>query len=384
MSTKNSCTRARRCGQHFLKSAALRDFTLAHVAEMTEDEAHELLINHRWGGRDRIACPSCGGVGAHYYVRKGRRWRCKFSECGDYFTVFSNTVFQDRKLSHKKILMAIVVFVTFSNGISYDHFSGLLDIQIKTAQVLLGKLREVLLRTRSIGKLAVFAQIDGGHFGGRPRHGRVRRVENNAIQEHVQTMLTKKTKQPVQTVKANMKRRIKKRRVVMVMREVSLAPGDGAIRTIVEITDSENEIAAMSLASRYIKPGTLIMSDENPAYNQFSKHFQHLTVEHAKEFATIDGTNSNQAESYFSRLRRYVLGVSHRIEPKYLMDIATEMAWREDVRRMTYEERFTDILHRLFRCGKSKYWTGYWQGYNRPGEIVWCSQTLNSVVRKLD
>lgn len=149
------------------------------------------------------------------------------------------------------------------------------------------------------------------------------------------------------------------------------------------MADTETENYALSLALKYIEPGSTVMTDESPAYNQLSKYFDHKTVEHAKEFATIDGVNSNQAESFFSRLRRHEYGVSHRIEPKYLFDIATEMAWREDVRHKTYKERISELLQAIFTNSKSIDWAGYWQGFNRPGEITWSPSTSASHIRKL-
>jgi hypothetical protein len=76
-----------------------------------------------------------------------------------------------------------------------------------------------------------------------------------------------------------------------------------------------------------------------------------------------------------------VLGVSHRIEAKYLLDIATEMAWREDVRRLTYGERLHLLLDAIFSTGRSKYWRGYWQGCKRPGELVWSPDDNKPIIR---
>ena len=39
-------------------------------------------------------------------------------------------------------------------------------------------------------------------------------------------------------------------------------------------------------------------------------------------------------KSYFSRLRRAEIGIHHRISGKYLNPYASEMAWREDHRRV--------------------------------------------------
>ena len=56
-------------------------------------------------------------------------------------------------------------------------------------------------------------------------------------------------------------------------------------------------------------------------------------VNHSVEFKSEDGGCTNQAESYFSRLRRAEFGVHHRISGHRLQAYADEMAWRENHRR---------------------------------------------------
>lgn len=264
-----------------------------------------------------------------------------------------------------------------------DHMANILGIQHKVAQVFIGKLREVIMRSQEIAKLTKNVHMDGGHFGGRPRHGRIRRVPVEEVQDHVVNKLMRKTKQPTKTAIANHVRRIKKRRLVFALTQISENQFEGGIRTIVAVADSENEEAAMSLALKHIEPGAAVMTDENPAYNQLGKFFDHHTVEHSKEFATIDGINSNQAECYYSRLRRHVIGVSHRIEPKYTLDTASEMAWRHDVRRMSQRKRLADLLKRINTSGLSRHWRGYFQGCNRPGEMIWSPEEGKNIIRKL-
>jgi hypothetical protein len=252
-----------------------------------------------------------------------------------------------------------------------------MKVQQKTAQAFVGKIRESIWGSRPQIKFEGTVQIDGGHFGGRPRHGRIRTKSNAMITAHVEEQLLKKKKRKGRS-SANW-RRFQKRRVVMVLRELHPDPKMGATKTIVAISMSENETDAIQLARAYIKPGSLVMTDENPAYNQLSCWYDHRTVRHAVEFSTVDGINDNQAESYFSRLRRYVKGVSHRVEPKYLADIAIEMAWREDMRRKTEGQKLDFFLKAAFSHGLSKWWRGYWQGFKRDGELLW-SATSASVV----
>jgi hypothetical protein len=49
---------------------------------------------------------------------------------------------------------------------------------------------------------------------------------------------------------------------------------------------------------------------------------------------------TNQAESFFSRLRRAEIGTHHHISGRYLSAYASEMAWREDNRRVSNGEQY--------------------------------------------
>lgn len=356
--------------QHFLKSAKLRDFTLFDVSNLSEDECFFLFSKFRWKSELQQICPHCGVIDAHYFRQQRKQWRCK--HCDGYFSVTTRTPFEDHKLPFKKMLLGIMMFIHEANGISLHKLARVMDIQIKTAQSFVGRLRESIFFNQPTEQMSGTIQMDGGYFGGRPRHGRVRKKNDvKAITAYVDGKLSgdqSRQKPRSKNATANWVRR-KKRRVVMVLREIYPEKGLGAKRTIVAISKSENEVHAMKLATTYVAQGAKFMTDENAAYNQLSKHFEHETVQHAIEFSTLDGVNDNQAESFFSRLRRYVLGVGHRIEPKYLADIAVEMAWREDVRRKTEREKLDALLSAVFARGLSRWWRGYWQGYSRDGEL---------------
>lgn len=88
----------------------------------------------------------------------------------------------------------------------------------------------------------------------------------------------------------------------------------------------------------------------------------HQTVWGTLQEHTVEESKTvKQAEAFFSRLRRYYLGISHKCEPKYLADIAWEMAWREDVRRKTEGEKSAHLLKTTSANGRSIKWRGYWQ-----------------------
>ncbi|NQD37788.1 IS1595 family transposase [Permianibacter sp. IMCC34836] len=377
--------------QHYLLSAKARDFSLRDIDKMSEDDAWWRFVESRWGGRDQQGCPGCGVFDRHYAIRTRKQWRCK--HCTRTFSVTSGTVFADRKLSFKDILRADFLFAASAKGISHVALATQMGVAYKTAMVLAHKLREALYHSRDTSPLSGEIHIDGGHFGGKPRRPRVRnrKPSTEELQAHIMGRRRKgKNAQPdlpemsmeserhpkngqhrkrVGLSKLNQRKK-ENRRIVFVLREIHPEPGHGAQRTRVSVGLSENEKNAMALAQRYIAPGSTVHSDENPAYFRFDGLYTHRTVEHSKEYATEDGIHQNQAESYFSRLRRYEYGVGHQIRKRYLALYANEMAWREDYRRHSVGVRFNKLLQQTLQVGYSKWWRGYWQGYKLPEELL--------------
>jgi len=70
---------------------------------------------------------------------------------------------------------------------------------------------------------------------------------------------------------------------------------------------------------------------------------------------------TNQAESYFSRLRRAEIGTHHHISGRYLHAYAREMAWREDHRRKPNGTLFMLVAGVAMAAPVSRQWKGYWQ-----------------------
>ena len=70
---------------------------------------------------------------------------------------------------------------------------------------------------------------------------------------------------------------------------------------------------------------------------------------------------TNQAESFFSRLRRAKIAIHHRIAGPYLNAYASEMAWREDHRRVSNGVQYLMAADAALKHPVSRQWKGYWQ-----------------------
>lgn len=86
------------------------------MASVSEDEPREVFVKLRWPTTDgEAACPGCGCLGCYHLATK-RKWRCK--GCGYDFSVTSGTIFADRKMPVRDLLLAIYKFVIAAKGLS--------------------------------------------------------------------------------------------------------------------------------------------------------------------------------------------------------------------------------------------------------------------------
>ncbi len=336
---------------------------------MTEEQCFWKFVQLRWGSQDTVPCRKCGTVDRPYARVDRGQLRCR--HCDHHFSPLSWTVFADRKMSFKKMLLAVCLFTASAKGIPALFLSRVLDVQAKTASVFVGKLRECLLLQADNDILQGVVEADGGHFCGKPRKGRVRfKTTAGDIEAKLTAKLNGEKaprRKPRSKAEARNWARRQLRRIVMVVRETAM-PGSGASKTRIAIGYAENAKVAEAVMREMVKPGSVLMTDENAAYIPLAAFYDHKSVQHSVEFSTDDGINENQAESFFSRMRRAEYGTYHGFRPKYLHDYAQEFAWREDTRRMTENEKLVDLSSRIFGNGLSRWWRGYWQGFHRPGE----------------
>ncbi len=312
--------------QHFLLSAKARTLSLTAIMRMSDDEAHSRFQAIRWadnGGEP--FCPRCEFTGIYTYAAR-RIWKCK--ECGHQFSVTSGTIFASRKLPIRDYLAAICLFVNAVKGISALQLGRDLDVQYKTAYVMAHKIREAIGSVQAQGELEGVVEIDGAYFGGHVRQENVKAERSDRRLE----------------VPA-------KRQSVVVARQ-------RGGRTLAVVVAKEAD--AGPFIRRSVKPGTVVHADEASGWDRLHAHYEMRRINHSIAYSK-DGACTNQAESFFSRLRRAEWGQHHHISGKYLAAYAVEMAWREDNRRKpngTLHEAATGaaLAHPV-----SRVWAGYWQ-----------------------
>ena len=92
--------------QHFLLSSKARTLSSYEIAQLSEEEAYDLLCELRRGGKEFITCPKCGVQHKPYYISTRKQWRRK--HCNHTFSVTSGTIFANRKKPTKVYLYALM------------------------------------------------------------------------------------------------------------------------------------------------------------------------------------------------------------------------------------------------------------------------------------
>ena len=340
---------------HYLLSSKSKTLSLKHIFRLSEDEAFQLLKANRWGNPDNIhdvCCPHCGIRHNAYFLQSRKRWCCKY--CKRHFYITTNTAFAFHKLPFVDILAAILLFANEVKGISAITMSRHLNINYKTAFVLCHKLREALFKTRDLTPLQGEIHEDGTLINYKLRKANFKK------NQHKQR--DKKTNYP--------KLRPTKRFIISLNQRAS---NDetlwGSNRTIVAMDYTENAKTILALNHQFVKQGSDIMCDENPAYKGLDFHYTRWSVNHDLCYSA-KGINNNLAESFNARFRDLHRGVHHKCDNKYALHYANQAAFMSDNRQKSNGELFSDILKRCLWVLPLREWVGYWQGNHRTQELI--------------
>jgi hypothetical protein len=234
----------------------------------------------------------------------------------------------------RSYVMVIAIFANEVKGKSMLAMSRDLGTQYKTAFVLAHKMREAMsaeVRSNAIGGEGKRAEVDGGYFGGyvKPANQKENRVDRR-------------------------KRRNQsgKRKVGVVIRERGGKTLPGVFR---------NEADALTFIRQRVAPQTTLYADE--AACSLASRFTLHRINQQEVYSLGDEaqTHTNNAEGFFSRMRRGEIGHHHHVAGPYLLRFAQEAAWREDHKRAPNGWQVDRIVARAMANKPSVDFCGYWQ-----------------------
>lgn len=112
---------------------------------------------------DGFICSECGCT-EYYFDKKRRCYECK--ECHKKHYLFANTIFQDNKLDLYKLILGLYLFFVQNKGISGSDMAHQIDVNVKTARLLIRKCRILMAYSNNKHQLdAMFYEVDTIYIG---------------------------------------------------------------------------------------------------------------------------------------------------------------------------------------------------------------------------
>ncbi len=275
---------------------------LTTVSKLTEDDAREALERIRWP--DGPICPHCGCAEGHtkFKGKKHRKgvWKCN-KGCAEQFTVTCNSVMEASHLPIRIWLMAFAIMCSSKKGVSALQLQRQLGLgSYRSAWHLCHRIRHAMLQEPLKGLLQGVVIADETYVGGKPRRG-----------EKGKTVGRGTNKTPV----------------------VALVERGGRARSW-PITYVNSKTLKRAI-SENVDPSATIHTDEFTSYKGIGKHFAggHHIVTHSKGEYWRDGVSTNDAEAYFSLLKRGIMGSFHHVSKKHLHRYCNEFSFRWNHRK---------------------------------------------------
>ncbi len=298
------------------------DRDTAPLYRMTEDEARAFLEKIRWP--EGAACPHCGSTNVAALQGKAHRpgvYKCREKGCRKQFTVTVGTIFQGSKIALRDWVYAFARMCASKKGVSAKQLERELGLQYRSAWFMCHRIRHAMDQEPLKGLLQGVVEVDETYVGGRPRNSRKSIDRWNAKTSGNPIPWT--TKVPV----------------------IALVERGGKVksRAVADVTAPRLKTAIREMVSR----DATIMTDELKHYRGLETEFAgHKTVNHsAKEyFRHSDGAGINEAESYFSLLKRGVYGTFHHVSKRHLQRYCNEFDFRWNNREVDDRERTINAI----------------------------------------
>lgn len=285
----------------------------------TPEQAERWLIEQRWP--DGVRCAYCGHDDIAMWKRPNsslKWWRCKKRQggCGKRFSVKTDSVMQQSKLSLDKWCMAIFLSTTSLKGVSSMKLHRDLGITQKSAWHLGQRIRKSFEDAQK-DKMQGPAEIDETYIGGSAKN------KHQFKREHIGG--GPKGKDVLMGIKDREKNQIRAE----------------------HIPDNRGTTIKPFITANTTQDAT-VYSDDSSAYSGLRR--AHEVVNHSIGEYVRGMAHTNGIESFWAMLKRGYAGTFHHFSAKHLQRYVDEFAGRHNIRLLDT----LDQMKALARAGVGK------------------------------
>lgn len=286
-------------------------------AAISEEKARAYLEATLWPNGP--VCPHCKGTNVYRMTPKvksekpGRSGLLRCRSCKKQFTVTVGTIFEGSHVPLHKWLMAVHFMTASKKGFSAHQLHRMIGVTYKAAWFMCHRLRYAMGQEPVRSKLRGTVEVDETYVGGKHK--------NRPLSVRLRESAPKKI--PV----------------------VALVKRGGDVRTF-----PVRGATALTLRSAIIEnidKRSKVITDDYSAYTNAAKGFAggHHSVNHSiNEYVKQGNVHTNTVESYFSLLKRGIMGTFHHISREHINQYCGEFAFRWNHRESTDTERANAAL----------------------------------------
>lgn len=274
----------------------------------SEEKARAYLEATLWPNGP--VCPHCKAMDVYRMTPKagstkpGRAGLLRCRSCRKQFTVTVGTIFEGSHIPLNKWLMAVHFLTASKKGMSAHQLHRMLGVTYKAAWFMSHRLRYAVKQDPIRQKLRGTVEVDETYIGGKQ--------ENRPLDMRRRGVMPKKL--PV----------------------VALVSRAGRVRSF-----PMRRVSAQNLTDAIrdnVSKDSAIYTDSHHVYTGVGKHFEkgHKTVNHTNfQYVRPGNIHTNSVESYFSLMKRGIMGTFHHIGGQHLDQYCGEFAFRWNTRKLT-------------------------------------------------
>jgi hypothetical protein len=278
----------------------------------TEEACKQFLTEKRW--QNGVQCPRCQNKKVYELNSKPFHWVCKAKECGGRngyrFSVISKTVFENTNYPLRTWFQVIYLMTQSKKGISALQIHRQIGSgDYRTAWYMCHRIRAAM-KDGGFAKLMGEVEVDETFLGGsdRNRHRSKKRGEHGS-----------KGKVPVIG---------------------AIARKGNVICQVIEQTDryTLGDFVRKTVSETV----SLVATDEYTGYARLHRQFPHKTVNHVKGEYVRGNVHTANLDSFWSLLKRGVMGTFHQVSKAYLPLYLAEFSYRHNNRENA--DIFGDVI----------------------------------------
>jgi transposase-like protein len=278
--------------------------TLAQLRERfkTEDDCKTFIRASRWP--DGVRCPRCSNEKVTELAKRPWHWQCR--QCGKNgyrFSVTTGSVFENTKYPLRTWFEVGYLMCQSKKGISALQIHRQIGSgDYRTAWYICHRLRAAM-ENEEFKRLTGTVEVDETYIGG-----------------------------------LNANRPLSKRFNLKGRGAVGKTTVVGAIARKGNVVARVIENTSTQTMTRFVRQAVdskvdLVATDEGAGYKRLAPEFPHQTVDH-KAFEYVRGeVHTNNIESFWSLLKRGVIGTFHNVSKDYLPLYLNEFAFRHNERQ---------------------------------------------------